>query len=104
MRSIFAGMVLLTASMGLAHAAEAQRRSQAPPGYGYTQAPVDRPQPTRNDLQKIERDNQDLDMPASRDEIIRAGQVHSEEDVLTKQIDRDNARLDREVRGICASC
>jgi hypothetical protein len=104
MRSIFAAMVMLTASMGLMDAAPAQQRSHALPGYGFTQAPIGRPQPTRDDIRKLERDNEDLDLPASRDEVVRAGQVHTEEDLLTKQIDQDNARLDREVRGICGGC
>jgi hypothetical protein len=40
-------------------------------------------QAPRNDLQKIDKDNEDLDLPPSQNDIIGAGQVHSEEENLT---------------------
>jgi hypothetical protein len=40
---------------------------------------------------------------SSADKILGAGQVHSEEDALTKMIEQDNAPLDRLI-DICPSC
>jgi hypothetical protein len=110
MRSIFVGIILLSTSMADADAALVQRHPQRFPGYGYRQALIDhrRPtqdgrQPAQDDPEKIDTDNQQLDPPASRD-VVDAGQVHSEEDALTRRIEQDNARLDRDIRGICPSC
>jgi len=111
MRSIFVGIILLSTSMAAADAAQVQKHNQRLPGYGYRQAlighrrstPDDR-QPAQDNLEKIDTDNQQLDPAASRDGVIDVGQVHSEEDALTKRIERDNARLDREIGGICSGC
>jgi hypothetical protein len=103
MRSIFAGIVMLSASTAFVHTAEAQRHVQIPPGYGYMQAPGHRQQ-TQDDVKKIERDNEQLDLPASQNSITGAGQVQSEESTLAKMIEQENERLDRQLRGICRGC
>jgi hypothetical protein len=90
--------------MAFVHAAEAQQHTQKPPGYGYMQARIGHRQSTQDDLRKIEKDNRDLDLPASQDDIIGAGQVHSEEEDLTKNIEQDSVRLDREIRNIRPGC
>jgi hypothetical protein len=111
MRSLFAGMMMLSASMAVVGAAQAQIQSQRPPGYGSMQAPIGHRQPTQYDLQpsqddrtKIDKDNQQFDLPASQDNINGAGQLHSNEDALTNRIGRDNSTLDREITDICPSC
>jgi hypothetical protein len=108
MRSIFVGIILLSASMAVVHTAQAQQHSQRPPGYGHMQARIGHRQPIQDDpshdLKKIEKDNGNLDLPASRDDTIGAGQVHSEEGDLTKKIEQDSERIDREIRNICPSC
>jgi hypothetical protein len=75
------------------------------------QAPIGHRQPTQDDLQstqdnleKIDKDNQQLVLPASQDEITGAGQVQSEEDALTNRIRQDNPALDSEIMDICPSC
>jgi hypothetical protein len=51
-------------------------------------------QPTQDDLERIDKDNHELDLPASQDGITGAGPVPAEEDALTKRIEQDNPRLD----------
>jgi hypothetical protein len=103
MRSLFAGMIMLSASMAVVGSAQAQVHHQRPPGYsmqapiGHRQPTQDDLQPTQNDLENIDKDNQQLDMQA-------AGQLQSGEDALTKRIGQDNSRLDRQIREICPSC
>jgi hypothetical protein len=106
MRSIFAGIIMLSASMAVVHTAQAQKH-----GYGHIRASSGHrhlthgdPQPSRADLKQIEKDRREVDPPAGPDDTIGGDQVHSEEDALTKRIEQDNARLDRELRGICSSC
>jgi hypothetical protein len=84
MRSIFIGIIILSASMAGVHTAQAQEQSQRPPGYGHVQARIGHRQPTQDDLQptqddlkNIQKDNQDLELPASQDDLVGAGQVHS---------------------------
>ena len=103
MRSILAGIIMLSASTAFVHTAEAQRHAKIPPGYGYMQAPGQR-QPTQDDAKKIERDNEQLDLPASQDSIAGADQVQSEENTLAKMIEQENARLDHQLKGICRGC
>ena len=79
MRLIFAGIIMLSASMAVVHTAQAEKR-------GYMQAVIGHRQPIQ----------------ASRDQT-GADQVHSEEDVLTRRIEQDNTRLDRLI-DICPSC
>jgi hypothetical protein len=104
MRSIFVGIISLSASMAVALPAQAQQHSKRAPGYDYVQTLMGPQQSTNNDLKMIERDNQDLELPASQDDIVGADQVHSEEDTQTKRIDQDSVRIDREIRNICPSC
>jgi hypothetical protein len=106
MRSIFAGIFMLSASMAVVHTAQVQKH-----GYGHMRASIghrhptqDDVQPSRADLKQIEKDNREVDPPAGPDDTIGGDQVHSEEDALTKRIEQDNARLDRELGGICSSC
>lgn len=81
MRSIFGGIIMLSASMAVAHAAQVEK-------HGYVQALIGQRQPIQ----------------ASADKQISADQVHPDEDALTRRIGRDNARLDRLVRDVCPSC
>ena len=111
MRSLFAGMIMLSASMAIVDTAQARIQSQRPPGYGSMQAPIGHRQPSQYDLQpaqdhlkKIDKDNQELDMPAGRDEITGVGQVGSKEDALTNRIGQDNTALDGEITDICPTC
>jgi len=80
MRSIFAGIIMLSASMAVVDAAQAEK-------HGYIQVVIDHRQPIQT----------------SRDETIGAAQDHSEQDALTQRIERDNTRLDRLI-DICPSC
>jgi hypothetical protein len=82
MRSIFAGMIMLSASMDVVDTAQAQSQPEGPPGYGSTQAPIVQRQPTQGDLQstqdeleKIDKDNQLLNLPASQYDITGARPV-----------------------------
>jgi hypothetical protein len=81
MRSIFAGIIILSASMPVVSAAQAEK-------HGYVQALIGQRQP----------------IEASADNQISADQVHPKEDALTRRIERDNARLDRLVQNVCPSC
>jgi hypothetical protein len=96
MRSIFAGMIMLWASMAVVDTAQAQIRPERPAGYGSMQAPIGHQQPTQDELQpsqdeleKIDQDNQLLNLPASQYDITGAGQV---------------PWLDGEIRDVCPSC
>ena len=96
MRSLFGGMIMLSASIAVVDIAQAQIQSQRPPGYGSMQSPIghqqptqDGLQPTQDDFEKIDKDNQLLNLPASQYDITGAGQV---------------PRLDSEIRDICPSC
>jgi hypothetical protein len=96
MRSIFAGMIMLSASMAVVDAARAQSRPERPPGYGSMQAPIghqrptqDELRPTQDEIEKIDKDNQLLNLPASQDDITGAGQA---------------PWLDGEIRDVCPSC
>jgi hypothetical protein len=96
MRSIFAGMIMLAASMPFVHSAEAQQRTGRPPGYGSMQALIghrqpthDELQPTQDELETIDQDNQLLNLSASQDDISGAGQA---------------PWLNGEIRDVCPSC
>jgi hypothetical protein len=80
MRSIFAGIIVLSASMSVVLAAQAEKHT-------YMQAVIGHRQPIQ----------------ASEDKTIGADQVHSGEDDLTRRIEQDNMRLDR-LTDICPSC
>jgi hypothetical protein len=109
MRSLFVAMIMLSASMAVVDTAQAQM--QKPPGYGSMQAPIGHRQPTRDDLQptqgdfeKIDKDNQQLHLPASQDGITGARPLPAEEDTLTNRIGQDNPALDSEITDICPTC
>ena len=96
MRSIFAGMIMLSASIAIVDTAQPQIHPERPPGYGSMQAQIGHRQPTQYDLQstqddleKIDEDNQLLDLPASQEDITGAGQA---------------PWLDGEIRDVCPSC
>ena len=96
MRSLFAGMMMLSASMAVVDIAQAQIQPQRPGDYGSMQAPIghrqptqDELQPTQDELEKIDKDNQLLNLPASQDDITGAGQA---------------PWLDGEIRDVCPSC
>jgi hypothetical protein len=98
MRTLFAGMIMLSASMAIVDTAQAQIQPQRPPGYRSMQA-------HDLDLKRIEGANQQLDLPASQDDITGAfGPVSAEEDALTKNIEQDNRQLDSEITDICPTC
>jgi len=81
MYSIFIGIVLLSTSIALGPAANAQDGTQDQPGY--EQAPVGHRQPSRGDI---------------------AGDDQFDESPLAKEIDEENRRLDRELQGVCRGC
>ena len=96
MRSIFAGVIMLSASMAIVDTAQAQIRLERRSGYASMQAPIghqqptqDELQPTEDELEKISKDNQLLNLPASHDDLIGAGQA---------------PWLDGEIRDVCPSC
>ena len=113
MRSLFAGMIMLSASMAVVDLAQAQSQPPRPPVA--MQAPMQAPighrqptqyglQPTQDDLEKIDKANRQLDLPASQDDITGAGPVGSKEDALTNRIGQDNTALDGEITDICPTC
>jgi hypothetical protein len=114
MRSTFSAIIILSVSTAVGHTAEAQKHAQIQPGYGYTQAPVGHRQLTQDDVtgadqvqfdkNSLEKDNELLDQPTTKDQVIGADQVESEENGLAKTIEQENARLDRQLRGICRGC
>lgn len=59
---------------------------------------------TRDDLQEIEKDNRDLDLPASQDDIIGAGGVHSREEDSAREFEQLGPWNGRQIRDICPSC
>jgi hypothetical protein len=108
MRSIFAGMIMLSAATAVVLPAEAQNGTKTQPGYGYMQAPVGHRQPTQDDVKgadqvEIEMDNE-LNNLAAGDHVAGANQVQSEENALAQEIEHENELVDRAVRGICTGC
>jgi hypothetical protein len=110
-RSLCAGMMMLSASMAVVDIARAQIQPQRLSDYGSAQAPIGYRQPSQYDLQpaqdhlkKIDKNNQELDLPPSGDEITGAGQVGSKEDALTNRIGQENPALDNEIIDIRPSC
>jgi hypothetical protein len=107
MRWIFTGMILLSASIGVVHTADAQKHSQRQPDYGSMQATTDLRQQSQDDIEKIEKDNEQLDLSASQKNIkniMGADQVQSEENALAKTIEQENERIDHRLKGICRGC
>ena len=93
-------------SMAIATPAPAQAASTHASAYSNraAESKVDDLQPTQGDLNKIDRDDRELNLPASHDQITGAGPVPAEEDALTNRIDQDDQRLDTEIRDICPTC
>jgi hypothetical protein len=81
MRSIFIGIILLSTSVVVGQPADAQ--SGAPDQPGYDEAPVGHRQPTEKDIE---------------------GDDQLDEGGLAKEIDKENRRLDQELKGICRGC
>ena len=114
MRSIFAAIIIVSASTAVVHTAEARKLARSQPAYGYMQAPAGHRQPTQDDVTgtnqvqfdktSIERDNELLDLPATQNKIIGADELQSKDNALAKTIEQENARDDRAVRGICGGC
>jgi hypothetical protein len=82
-------MIMLSVSVAVVDAARAQIHPERPPGDGPTQALSGHQHPTRDELEKIDKDNRLLNLPASHDEITGAGQA---------------PRLDGEIRDVCPGC
>ena len=111
MRSLFVGLIALSASMTVADTAQAQTHLQRLPSYSSVQAHIGHQppaqyslQPTQDEVEKIKSDNRQLDMPPSQDAITGAGAIPSEEDALTNRIEQDDPQIDREITDICPTC
>ena len=114
MRSIFAAIIIVSASTAVVHAGQAQKHAGIQAAYGYMQAPVGHRQPTQDDVtganqvqfdkKSIEKDNELLDLPATQREIIGADQLQSKDNDLAKMIGQENSRVDRAISGICRGC
>ena len=114
MRSIFAAIIIVSASTAVVHTAEAQKLARSQPAYGHMQAPVGHRQPTQDDITganqvqfdktSIEKDNELLDLPATQDKVIGADQLQSKDNALARIIAQENARVDRTIKGICRGC
>ena len=114
MRSIFAAIIIVSASTAVVHTAEARKLARSQPAYGYMQAPAGHRQPTQDDVtganqvqfdkKIIEKDNDLLDLPPTKNKIIGADELRSKDNALARMIGQENARLDREISGICRGC
>jgi hypothetical protein len=112
MRSIFVGIIIVSASTVVVQTAEARKLARSQPAY--VQAPVGHRQPTQDDVtgtnqvqfdkKVIEKDNELLDLPPTRNKIIGADELQSKDNALAKMIGQENSRLDREISGICRGC
>jgi hypothetical protein len=112
MRSIFAAIIIVSASTAVVHTAEARKLARSQPAY--MQAPVGHRQPTQDDVtgtnqvqfdkESIEKDNELLDLPPTRNKIIGADELQSKDNALARMIGQENSRLDREISGICRGC
>ena len=110
MRSIYAAIIVLSASFAVIQSAQAEAQQ----GQGIWQAPVGHRQPMREDVKdagqaafdtnNVAKGNELLDLPPSQDNVGGAGHVQSEENALAKRIEQENDRLDRQVRSICRGC
>jgi hypothetical protein len=114
MRSVFAAMIIVSASTAVVHAAEDRKLARSQPAYGYRQAPAGHRQPTQNDVtganqvqfdkKIIEKDNELLDLPPTQNRIIGADELQSKDNALARMIGQENSRLDRKISGICRGC
>jgi hypothetical protein len=91
MRSIFAAIIIVSASTAVVHTAEAQKLARTPNQVQF-------------DKTSIEKDNDLLDLPATQDKIIGANQLQSRDNALGRLIAQENARVDRAIKGICRGC
>lgn len=113
-RTIFAGLVMLSASTAFVPMARAGKPTGTEARHGHMQAPVGHRQPTpadvtgggqaQSDRARLAKDNELLDLPPSQDPVTGAGDVQSQESALAKMIQQENARIDRLIRGICRGC
>ena len=99
MRSVFAAMIMLSASPAVALPAEAPANR---PGSGYMQPPVGHRQPTQDDIRGADQAQIEMDNLAAGDNVV--GERRSEEDEVGRMIDRENQALDRELGDICRGC
>ena len=114
MRSIFAAIIIVSASTAVVHTAEARNLVRSQPAYGYRQAPAGHRQPTQDDVtganqvqsdkKIIEKDNELLDLPPTQNKIIGADELQSKDNALARMIAQENARVDRTIKGICRGC
>ena len=102
MRSVFAAMIMLSASTAAVLPAEGQNETPNRPGYGYMQAPVGHRQPTQDDVKGANQAQIEMDNLAAGDNV--GGERQSEEDEVGRMIDRENQLLDRELGDICRGC
>jgi len=86
--SIFAGLIMLSASAAVVRPEEVSN-AKAQPRHGMTKAQVGDRRATRPDV---------TGAPTG------AGEVQPQENSLAKVIEQENDRLDRLVRGICRGC
>ena len=91
MRSIFAAIIIVSASTAVVHTAEAQKLARSPNQVEFDKA-------------SIEKDNELLDLPATQEKIIGADQLQSRDNALGRLIAQENARVDRAIKGICRGC
>ena len=114
MRSIFAAIIIVSASTAVVHTAEARKLARSQPAYGHMQAPVGHRQPTQDDVtganqvqfdkKIIEKDNELLDLPPTQGKVIGADELQSKDNALAKMIGQENSRVDRAISGICRGC
>lgn len=114
LRTIFAGFVMLSASTAFAPTAQAGSPGSNEARHVHRQAPVGHRQPTpadipghreaQSDRERLAKDNELLDLPASGDPVTGASDVQSQESALASLIQQENARIDRLIRSICRGC
>src|ERR1700722_19389485 len=98
MRSIFAAIIIVSASTAVVHSAEVQRLARSQPAHGYMQAPVVHRQPTQDDganqvqfdKKSIEKDNELLDLPPTQNKIIGADELRSMDNALASMVGKEN--------------
>ena len=95
MRSVFAAMIMVSASTAIVVPAEAQNETSNRP-FGHRQL--------MQDYTRIEKDNEQLDVPPTQN-VTGAHEVQSKENAVGETIERENDQLDRELRApICRGC
>src|SRR3984893_10516544 len=114
MRSIFAAIIIVSASTAVVHTAEARNLVRSQPAYGYREAPAGHRQPTQDgvtganqvqfDKKIIEKDNELLDLPPTQGKVIGADELQSKDNALARMIGQENSRLDRGISRICRGC